>query len=231
MNIQELKELLEGKSIVDVLKTLTTLYEGQTLFTTSFGIEDQVITHLIFSNNIPVETVTIDTGRLFPETYDVFNKTVKKYQQNIKVYFPDRELVEAMVSEKGPYSFYYSTENRHECCRIRKVVPLNRALQGKMVWISGIRAEQSGSRKNLDWLEYDQDKKLFKYYPLLKWSFEEVKKFVRDNKVPYNVLHDRNFISIGCQPCTRAVNPGDDFRSGRWWWENDNLKECGLHIK
>ncbi|MBN1108330.1 MAG: phosphoadenylyl-sulfate reductase [Bacteroidales bacterium] len=231
MNTQELKESLEGKSIVDALKTLTSLYAGQTLFTTSFGIEDQVITHLIFANNIPVEIVTIDTGRLFPETYDVFNKTIKKYQQNIKVYFPDHELVEAMVSEKGPYSFYYSKENRHECCHIRKVVPLNRALEGKMVWISGIRADQSDSRKKLDWIEYDEHKKLFKYYPLLLWSYEEVRKFVKENMVPYNVLHDRNFISIGCQPCTRAVNPGDDFRSGRWWWENDDLKECGLHIR
>ncbi|MBN2633311.1 MAG: phosphoadenylyl-sulfate reductase [Bacteroidales bacterium] len=231
MNTQELKESLEGKSIVDALKTLTSLYAGQTLFTTSFGIEDQVITHLIFANNIPVEIVTIDTGRLFPETYDVFNKTIKKYQQNIKVYFPDHELVEAMVSEKGPYSFYYSKENRHECCHIRKVVPLNRALEGKMVWISGIRADQSDSRKKLDWIEYDEHKKLFKYYPLLLWSYEEVRKFVKENMVPYNVLHDRNFISIGCQPCTRAVNPGDDFRSGRWWWENDDLKECGLHVR
>lgn len=231
MNTRELKELIEGKSIVDSLKLLTSLFTGQTLFTTSFGIEDQVITHLIFTNDLPVKIVTIDTGRLFPETYDVFDKTIKKYQRNITVYFPDYTLVEAMVTEKGPYSFYSSKENRQECCRIRKVLPLNRALHGQKVWVSGVRADQSDSRSKLDWLEYDEERNLYKYYPLLKWSYDDVKTFVRENKLPYNVLHDRNYISIGCQPCTRPVNPGDDFRSGRWWWENDNLKECGLHVK
>jgi len=231
MKITELKKILKGKTAEDSLKILTSLFEGQILFTTSFGIEDQVITHLIFTNDLPVEIVTIDTGRIFPETYDVFNSTIKKYHQHIKVYFPDHKLVEAMVTEKGPYSFYYSKEDRLECCRIRKVLPLNRALEGKLVWISGIRADQSASRSKLDWIEYDENKNLIKYYPLLKWSYEDVKKFIMENNIPYNKLHDRNFISIGCQPCTRAVNPGDDVRSGRWWWENDNLKECGLHIK
>ena len=153
MKITELKKILKGKTAEDSLKILTSLFEGQILFTTSFGIEDQVITHLIFTNDLPVEIVTIDTGRIFPETYDVFNSTIKKYHQHIKVYFPDHKLVEAMVTEKGPYSFYYSKEDRLECCRIRKVLPLNRALEGKLVWISGIRADQSASRSKLDWIE------------------------------------------------------------------------------
>ena len=136
-----------------------------------------------------------------------------------------------MVTEKGPFSFYYSKENRLECCRIRKVLPLNRALEGKKVWISGIRADQSDSRSNLEQLEYDKERDIFKYYPLLTWSYEDVRNYIRENNIPYNVLHDRNYISIGCQPCTRAVNPGDDFRAGRWWWESDSQKECGLHLK
>jgi phosphoadenosine phosphosulfate reductase len=136
-----------------------------------------------------------------------------------------------MVTEKGPYSFYYSKENRLECCRLRKVVPLNLALKGKKVWISGIRASQSENRHQMDWLEYDEDKELFKFYPLFSWSFKDVKNFIKENNVPYNILHDRNFVSIGCEPCTRAVKPEEDFRSGRWWWETDGLKECGCHMK
>jgi phosphoadenosine phosphosulfate reductase len=231
LNTTELRKLVGGKSIEESLKILVSLFPDKILLTTSFGIEDQVITHFVFVNNLPIEIATIDTGRLFPETYDVFNKTIKKYQRKIKVYFPDHEAVESMVTEKGPYSFYLSKENRLECCSLRKVIPLNRALTGKEMWISGIRAGQSENRGKMDWLEYDEEKKLFKYYPLFNWSFEEVKNFIKDNDVPYNVLHDKNFVSIGCEPCTRAVKPGEDFRSGRWWWETDKLKECGCHIR
>lgn len=226
-----MSKLLRGKSIEESLKILVSLFPDKVLFTTSFGIEDQVITHFVFENSIPIEIATLDTGRLFPETYQVFNETIKKYQKKIIVYFPDHELVETMVTEKGPFGFYYSKGNRMECCRIRKVVPLNRALKDKKVWISGIRASQSGNRGQMDWLEYDEEKKLFKFYPLFNWPFEKVRNFIKDNNVPYNILHDKDFISIGCEPCTRAVKPGEDFRSGRWWWETDELKECGCHIK
>jgi phosphoadenosine phosphosulfate reductase len=136
-----------------------------------------------------------------------------------------------MVTAKGPYSFYYSKENRIECCRIRKVVPLNRALKGMDVWISGIRASQSDNRSNMDWLEYDEERNLFKFYPLFDWSFDKVKDFVKENQGPYNILHDKGFVSIGCEPCTRAIQPGEDFRAGRWWWENGGTKECGCHVK
>ncbi len=230
-DIKELKNTLEGKAITDQLKFLSEMFHGKILFTTSFGIEDQVITHMIFDNILPVEVVTLDTGRLFPETYKVFNETTRKYQKKIKTYFPDYEDVEKMVTEKGPYSFYYSKENRLECCRLRKVIPLKRALEGKECWISGIRAGQSDNRNQMDWLEYDADKKLIRFYPLFSWSFEEVKNYIRDNNVPYNVLHDKGFVSIGCEPCTRAVKPGEDFRAGRWWWEHDGPKECGCHVK
>ena len=153
------------------LKTIAEIFRDKVVFTSSFGIEDQAITHMIFDNNLPIEVATLDTGRLFPETYKVFNETYKKYQKQIKVYFPDHEAVEKMVTEKGPFSFYYSKENRLECCSIRKLVPLNRALKGKECWISGIRASQSDNRSQMDWIEYDEDRKLFKFYPVFRLVF------------------------------------------------------------
>jgi len=231
MQLKELKNQLDGFPIEDQLKKLVSLFPEKVIFTTSLGIEDQVITHKLFSNNIDVKVITLDTGRLFPQTYDVFSNTIIKYNKKISVYFPEYESVEKMVTEKGPFSFYQTVENRKECCKIRKVVPLNRALKGMECWISGIRAEQSDDRNNMDWLEYDKSKNLYKFYPLFNWTFDDIKNFVKENNVPYNSLHDKGFVSIGCEPCTRAVKPGEDFRSGRWWWENDGPKECGLHIK
>jgi phosphoadenosine phosphosulfate reductase len=231
MKTKELKDQLTGKTIENQLEELVRLFPGKVMFTTSFGMEDQVISHIIFSNDMPIDVVTLDTGRLFSETYKVFSETIKRYQKRINVYFPDHEAVENMVTEKGPFSFYYSKENRLECCRLRKMVPLNRALKGIECWISGIRADQSDNRSKMDWLEFDEERKLFKFYPLFTWSFEDVGKFIRKNNVPYNVLHDRGFVSIGCEPCTRSVEKGADFRSGRWWWETGGQKECGLHVK
>jgi phosphoadenosine phosphosulfate reductase len=231
MKLQELKDQLTGISIEEQLKKLSSKFAGKIVFTTSFGIEDQVITDIIFRNDLKIEVATIDTGRQFSETYKVFSETFRKYNKAINVYFPENTGVEKMISEKGPYSFYLSKENRLECCRIRKVGPLNRILDNKECWISGIRASQSDGRSQMHNIEYDETRKLFKYYPLFEWSFEAVREYVKVNNVPYNVLHDKGFVSIGCEPCTRAVNPGDDFRAGRWWWENDGKKECGLHTK
>ena len=231
MKLKELRDQLSGKSVDESLEKLVSLFPGKIIFTTSFGIEDQVITHKIFNNNLDIKVVTLDTGRLFPETYDVFSQTIIKYNKKISIYFPEYEAVEKMVSEKGPFSFYESKENRIECCRIRKVVPLNRALEGMECWISGIRASQSDNRSSMSNLEYDEDKKLFKFHPLFDWSFEDVENYIKENNIPYNSLHDKGYLSIGCEPCTRAVIKGQDFRSGRWWWENDGPKECGCHIK
>jgi phosphoadenosine phosphosulfate reductase len=231
LKLRELNKQLAGRAIIDKLSLIASFFPGKTVFTTSLGIEDQVITHIIFKNNLDIRVVTLDTGRLFPQTYDVLSNTIIKYKKKIEIYFPDFEAVEKMVTEKGPYSFYESIENRKECCRIRKVVPLNRALDGMECWISGIRADQSADRNNMDWLEYDEDKKLFKFYPIFDWSYSDVEKFVKENNVPYNTLHDKRYVSIGCEPCTKAVKPGEDFRAGRWWWENDGPKECGLHSK
>lgn len=229
MLIKELKNQLNGLSIEDQLNILISRFPEKVIFTTSLGIEDQVITHKIFRNNLNIKVATLDTGRLFPQTYDVLSNTLIRYNKKIDVYFPEYEDIEKMVTEKGPLSFYKSVENRKECCRLRKVVPLNRALKGMECWISGIRADQSDNRNQMDWLEYDEDKNLYKFHPLFNWSLDEVTKFVKENNVPYNSLHDKGYVSIGCEPCTRAIKPGEDFRAGRWWWENDGPKECGLH--
>jgi phosphoadenosine phosphosulfate reductase len=231
MNLTELNNKLTGKSITESLSLIASTCAGKTVFTTSFSLEDQIIAHLIFVNSIPVEVMTIDTGRLFPEIYKVYNETLKRYKAKISVLFPDYKDVEVMVSEKGPYSFYYSRENRHECCHYRKVVPLNRAIQGSECWISGIRATQSENRSSMQCLEYDEGRKVYKFYPLFSWSFDEVRSYIKANNIPYNTLYDKGFVSIGCEPCTRAVADGEDFRAGRWWWEKGSEKECGLHLK
>jgi len=231
LTLSGLKNRLKGLTTEESLQEVSSLFQGKTIFTTSFGLEDQVITHIIFSNNIPIEVVTLDTGRLFPETYKVFNETVKKYGKKIKVYFPDQLSVERMMTEKGPYSFYYSRENRIECCRLRKVIPLNRALTGMQCWVTGIRADQSENRTKMDWIELDSDRQIFKVHPVFNFTFNDVKEYIRKNDIPYNPLHDKGFVSIGCEPCTRAVKEGEDFRAGRWWWEKGSEKECGLHHK
>jgi phosphoadenosine phosphosulfate reductase len=228
LKLKNLQDLLSGCSVLESLEKITGIYPGSTIFTTSFGLEDQVISHLIFTNDLPVKVATIDTGRLFRETYDVYSSTLIKYRKKIDVYFPDSRAVEELLTEKGPYSFYESVENRKECCSIRKISPLNRALAGIECWISGIRADQSENRQNMDHVEYDAERSIIKFYPLFNWSFDDVSKFARENNIPYNKLHDKGFVSIGCAPCTRAIKPGEDFRAGRWWWEQGK-KECGLH--
>jgi len=228
--IDKVQDLTSGKSTEEALTILAKEFSGKIVFSTSFGLEDQAITHLIFSNNIPVKIFTLDTGRLFPETYSVWSRTKEIYGKNIEVYFPRANAVQQMVTEKGPNSFYESVENRLECCHIRKVEPLQRALQGNEVWITGIRKEQSVNRNNLSAAEWDEKNNILKFHPLFEWSLEHVKKYIKDNNVPYNSLHDKGFPSIGCQPCTRAVKAGEDARAGRWWWEDSNKKECGLHV-
>jgi phosphoadenosine phosphosulfate reductase len=228
--LRELSKLVENEDSIKSLKVLCDLFPQKIIFTTSFGLEDQMITHMIFGNSLPVKVVTLDTGRLFQETYKVFSETIKRYRKEIQVYFPDNKDIEKLVTEKGPFSFYNSREERLECCQLRKVLPLNRALEGMECWISGIRAGQSDNRNQLDMIEYDDRRKLYKFYPLFNNTYEGVKRFVMENNIPYNTLHSKGYVSIGCEPCTRAVREGGDFRSGRWWWEGDGVKECGCHI-
>ena len=220
---------IEKLSISELLRLLSQEFPNKIAFSTSLSWEDQVITHHIFSNDIPIRVFTLDTGRIFPETYSVLNSTRERYKKEIEVYFPDFKSVETLVTQKGPSSFYESLENRKECCAIRKVEPLNRALQGVDCWITGLRSEHSENRKALPIVDFDEQRQIQKVNPLANWSLEEVKAEIKKYNIPYNVLHDKGFVSIGCQPCTRAVKEGEDFRAGRWWWEEQSKKECGLH--
>jgi len=219
-----------GQTIKNALEFLVKEFPGQVTFSTSFSFEDQLITHEILSNDLPITIFTLDTGRLFAETYSVWNSTNEKYNTRVKAYYPDQSSLEEYVQLKGPNAFYESVENRKQCCHIRKVEPLKRALAGNKVWITGLRAEHSPDRNTLDQAEWDESNQLFKFHPLLHWTTEEVKDEIKRNHIPYNPLHDKGFISIGCAPCTRAVRPGEDFRAGRWWWEDASKKECGLHV-
>lgn len=228
-HIPKLLDQVSRLSIEKALALLADQFPGQVVFSTSFGIEDQVIADHILSNRLPISIFTLDTGRLFAETYSVWSSTNEKYQTKIKAYYPDRALLEEYLDERGPNAFYESVANRKDCCHIRKVEPLRRALAGQAVWITGLRAEQSPERKDLPLLEWDENNKVIKYNPLLHWDAAAVRDYIDQHDVPYNSLHDKGFVSIGCAPCTRAVRPGEDFRAGRWWWEDNSKKECGLH--
>ncbi|RZK80675.1 MAG: phosphoadenylyl-sulfate reductase [Pedobacter sp.] len=214
---------------VEALRYFAEAYKGKIVFSTSFGWEDQVITHMIFANNIPITVFTLETGRLFPETYYVWNRTLEIYNKPILAYHPKAEDIQNMVNAKGPNSFYESVENRKQCCYIRKLEPLKRALTGNSFWVTGIRAEQSLNRTDMSNLEWDEQNQMIKFHPIFNWSLEEVKAYIKENNIVYNTLHDKGFPSIGCAPCTRAVREGEDFRAGRWWWEDQSKKECGLH--
>ncbi|NII25041.1 phosphoadenylyl-sulfate reductase [Pseudoflavitalea sp. X16] len=228
--IPELTYQSSGLTLTEFLSLLAKQFPGQVTFSTSFSFEDQVIAHEILSNTLPISVFTLDTGRLFAETYSVWSSTNAKYQSNVKAYYPNNTLLEEFVQEKGPNAFYESVDNRKQCCFIRKVEPLKRALKGNAVWVTGLRAEHSPDRHNLTVLEWDESNQVIKYNPLLHWTTEQVRKYIDDNNVPYNPLHDKGFVSIGCAPCTRAIRPGEDFRAGRWWWEDAAKKECGLHV-
>lgn len=226
--IPALSERIERLDFLQAIAELDALYPGKLVFSTSLGQEDQVITQLIAQHQLPVEIFTLDTGRLFYETYDLLARTIVKYGVDIKTYYPNTASVEQFVRDKGINSFYESVENRKSCCYIRKVEPLKRALTGKMVWVTGLRAEQSPNRKQMKKLEWDPANQILKYNPLLDWTMDHLLEYIHAHKIPYNPLHDKGFVSIGCAPCTRAILPGEDARAGRWWWESSQ-KECGLH--
>lgn len=203
---------------------------GPVVFTTSFGLEDQALTHLIAEAGIECRFATLDTGRLFPETHAVWAETERRYGIQVEAFHPRSGALDALVHQNGINGFYHSTEARHACCAVRKVEPLGRALNGAAVWLTGLRADQSGNRHNFEFVSFDAERGLLKVNPLLDWSRDQVAALVRDAGVPYNVLHDKGFLSIGCAPCTRAVEPGEPERAGRWWWEQDETRECGLHM-
>jgi len=229
--IVRLSRELEKITVNEGLQLLADLFPGGLVFSTSFGLEDQVLLDLIATERLPVHVFTLDTGRLFPETYSLWSRSLERYKLPIKAYYPDASKLGNFISQKGPNNFYESIENRKACCAIRKMEPLERALKGYKIWVTGIRASQSANRQDFPVLEWDERHHLLKFHPLLNWNDEEVRGYIDQNQVPYNVLYDKGFPSIGCAPCTRAVQPGNDPRSGRWWWEETGKRECGLHVQ
>ncbi len=227
--IEELNEKWAGLEAQEILEKALNLFGNKIIFATSLGAEDQVITFQLSKIDKSANIITLDTGRVFPETYDLLHRTVSRYGMSVKSYFPDTAQAEEMVNSKGINLFYESIENRKLCCHVRKIVPLRRALQGKDAWVTGLRREQSITRTDLKIVEWDASNQLIKINPLLEWSETQVWDYIKTNNIPYNKLHDQGFPSIGCQPCTRAVAAGEDLRAGRWWWEMPDSKECGLH--
>jgi phosphoadenosine phosphosulfate reductase len=225
--------LNEAFKRLDPIERLVSLHDnvrGSVVFTTSFGLEDQALTHLIAEAGIDCRFATLDTGRLFPETYAVWAETEQRYGIRVEAFYPRAGALQALVQQNGVNGFYHSTEARHACCAVRKIEPLGRTLEGAAVWLTGLRADQSGNRQRLDFVSYETDRRLLKASPLLDWSRDRVAALVRDHDVPRNALHDKGFLSIGCAPCTRAVESGEPERAGRWWWEQDQTRECGLHV-
>jgi phosphoadenosine phosphosulfate reductase len=203
---------------------------GPVVFTTSFGLEDQALTHLIVASGIDCRFVTLDTGRLFPQTHTVWAETEQRYGIQVEAFYPRSEALASLVRTNGINGFYHSVDARHACCDVRKVEPLHRALRGAAVWLTGLRADQSDNRQGLDFVAFDTNRQLLKVNLLLDWPRDQVETLIRERNVPYNPLHDQGFLSIGCAPCTRAVASGDPERAGRWWWEQDQRRECGLHL-
>jgi phosphoadenosine phosphosulfate reductase len=232
-NHETIADLAGSFAPLDLFARLTAIREsvrGRIVFTTSFGLEDQAITHALFSQGLRVEVATLDTGRLFPETYDVWVRTEHQYGTTISPVSPHRADVETLIARQGVDGMRSTLAARLECCAIRKVEPLARVLDGAAAWITGLRADQSTARARTSAASFEEERRLIKINPLFDWTREQTIAFVRAHHVPYNALHDCGFLSIGCAPCTRAVAPGEPERAGRWWWEQEEKKECGLHV-
>jgi len=226
----QLAEQTKGCSAQELLKLVVEQFGDRVALATSFGAEDQVLTDMLCRIRSKPPVFTLDTGRLPEQTYEVMQATQEKYGIQIDILFPDYKKVEEMVNRFGPNLFYTSTEARKLCCKVRKIEPLKRKLSGLQAWICGLRAEQSVTRTDLQRIEFDENFGLIKVSPLMDWTTEQVWSYIRQNKVPYNKLHDKGYSSIGCAPCTRALREGEDIRAGRWWWEKPEHKECGLHL-
>jgi phosphoadenosine phosphosulfate reductase len=227
--VKELNGKFSGTVPEKVLEYFLNFYDDKIALSSSLSLEDQILTDMIVKINPKVRIFTLDTGRLFPETYNLIDKTNDKYGIKIEVFFPNYVDVQEMVNAEGINLFYESVEKRKKCCHIRKIEPLKRAFAGLDAWICGLRKEQSVTRRDMQMLEWDEANSLLKINPLIDWSEQQVREYVKTCNVPYNKLHDNGFPSIGCQPCTRAVEQGEDIRAGRWWWELPSHKECGLH--
>lgn len=220
---------LDGLDLFERLAAIRAAVTGRVVFTTSFGLEDQAVAHAILVQSLTIDIVTLDTGRLFPETHEVWAATERRYGARIASFAPTKDEVAALIARQGSDGMRASLAARLDCCAVRKVVPLAQALDGATGWITGIRADQSAGRAQFAAVSFDTQRGLIKANPLFDWSRERADAFVREHGVPYNKLHDRRYLSIGCAPCTRAVAPGEPERAGRWWWEQTDKKECGLH--
>ncbi len=231
MNSISFKEL-EDKSAEEILQWTLNRFGNRAGIASSFGMEDMVLIDMVSKlDGGDITIFTLDTGRLHEETYEIMEKVRTRYGLTIQTYFPDKEAVEGLVRDKGFFSFRESVENRKECCFIRKVEPLQRALAQLDAWVTGLRREQNVTRADVAKIDQDADhSNLIKINPLADWTQERVEAYIEKHSVPVNALHKKNYPSIGCAPCTRAINPGEDIRAGRWWWENPEHKECGLHI-
>lgn len=230
-DVAGLNQRLRGAKPEEVLQWAIDTFGSKVAFASSFGAEDMVVIDMLSRLQPPITIFTLDTGRLHEETYDVMERTRERYKVAIQSYFPVRDAVEALERERGFYSFRQSIEERKFCCYVRKVEPLGRALKDVNAWITGLRREQAATRTGIDMVEIDASHdSIAKINPLTDWTESQVWAYLREHDVPYNALHDQGFPSIGCSPCTRAIKPGEDVRAGRWWWENPETKECGLHL-
>ena len=216
-------------SLEDRLREITRSIKGRVTFSTSLGLEDQAILHAIATSGVPIDVFTLDTGRHFPETLETLEASEQRYGVKIRVMAPDAREVEELVARDGIFGFRLAVENRKACCEVRKVRPLKRALAGASGWVTGLRRDQSAGRAAVPFAAWDADHSLVKVNPIADWTLEQLEVYIAEHKVPVNPLHAKGFPSIGCQPCTRAIKPGEDIRAGRWWWENEDGKECGLH--
>jgi phosphoadenosine phosphosulfate reductase len=226
----KLADEFAGLDLFGRVLAIRTLVPGRIVFTTSFGLEAQALAHAVFSQGLEIDVATLDTGRLFPETYDVWARMEHRYSVRISVFTPESSSIERLVAKQGVDGFRASVAARQECCSVRKVTPLARILEGSSAWVTGMRADQSADRAELSAASFDKHRRLIKANPMFDWTREQAAEFVETHRVPYNALHDRGYLSIGCAPCTRAVGPDEPERSGRWWWETSGKKECGLHV-
>ncbi len=231
MNIENLNKKFANVEALEILKYFLGEFVGKATLSSSLGAEDQVLTDMILKIDKSSNIFTLDTGRLHPQTYDVMDETNLKYGIKLEVFFPKNEDVEKLYEKQGINGHFESIENRKRCCSIRKIEPLKRALKPFKVWITGLRAAQSITRVDIPVVEWDKNFEVIKVNPLINWSEEDIWTYIKINSVPYNKLHDQGYPSIGCAPCTRPIEKTEDIRSGRWWWEKPEHKECGLHIK
>ena len=228
---QKLNEDLQNKSTQEIVAFFLENYKGRVALSSSLAAEDQTLTDIMLKQDKEARIFTLDTGRLHPETYDVMDATNLKYNIKIDVYFPNEQNVQELYKTQGVNGHYESIDKRKNCCFVRKIEPLQRALKDLDVWFTGLRATQSVTRTEMPLVEYDANFDVIKVNPIINWTEDDVWDYIKENRVPYNKLHDQGFPSIGCAPCTRAVKDGEDIRAGRWWWENPEHKECGLHKK